>query len=325
MVKINRIEPRKENLAPRPQGWDLRILAGEDVNVDNSDPLAVKLAELNKRRVDYCSQVVPKQLVKEYKQFIDEFKDWIMYKNDLRLVRVCIEYAYFCEEPQLVFAYMQHHKLGEFCALFYLSWCEYLRAKGSLTMAKSVLEAGIASNAQPISMLTQAIGESLAPTASSASSLPSASSAPSSLGAPKRKRKFAIYTDEEPASSVPTNDKLPDFVAEKKENSIQGEKFVVTAKQPVLSLDAVDAALTGNNTTLGDAEIRMLTYHERMLLYRKFNTPKPPFGCRKLKETQHLKTTAIISHDERLYVNHLGHTEVLGKGDAPGDTEVLKH
>lgn len=341
MVKVNQIEARKENLAPRPQGWDLRLLANETVNVDTSDPLAVKLAELSKLRTAHCSLTVPKPLVNEYKQFIDEFKSWDMYKNDLRFVRVCIEYAHFCQEPELVFAYMQHHKLGQFCALFYLSWSQCLTAKGNSTMAQSVIQTGIATNAQPISILEAQLSNefqtatAVQTTSSTPAELAPAEPAPEESApaepatakpvvlASKRKRKFAIYTDEEPASSVPTNDTLPDFVAEKKENSTQGEKFVVAAPQ-TLNVDALDSSLA-DRSTLSDAEVGMLTYNERMLFYRKFTTPMARFGCRRLKEAQHLKTTAIISHDERLYVNHLGHSEVLGQGDTPGDTEVLKN
>ncbi|KAL4579541.1 hypothetical protein LXL04_015691 [Taraxacum kok-saghyz] len=78
------------------------------------------------------------------------------YKNDIRYLKVWLEYAGYCDDAEVVYGFLNTNKIGEMHAIFYISYATHLESKNKIKTANNIYECGIARNAQPIEKLKSA-------------------------------------------------------------------------------------------------------------------------------------------------------------------------
>nr|XP_043634191.1 mitotic spindle checkpoint protein BUBR1 [Erigeron canadensis] len=78
------------------------------------------------------------------------------YKNDLRYLKLWVEYAGFCDDAQVVYSFLETNKIGEKHSLFYISYASLMESNNKIKTASDIYESGISKNAQPIEKLKSA-------------------------------------------------------------------------------------------------------------------------------------------------------------------------
>ncbi|KAL4564714.1 hypothetical protein LXL04_028782 [Taraxacum kok-saghyz] len=78
------------------------------------------------------------------------------YKNDIRYLKVWLEYAGYCDDAEVVYGFLNTNKIGEMHAIFYISYATHLESKNKIKTGNNIYECGIARNAQPIEKLKSA-------------------------------------------------------------------------------------------------------------------------------------------------------------------------
>ncbi len=71
------------------------------------------------------------------------FKANEQYKNDVRYVKIWIEYADSVATPGEVFAFMQSNKIGEKVALFWVAWAFVAEKHENYTLTDKIFQKGI--------------------------------------------------------------------------------------------------------------------------------------------------------------------------------------
>ncbi|KAI7872168.1 Mad3/BUB1 homology region 1-domain-containing protein [Spinellus fusiger] len=90
------------------------------------------------------------------KMAVHRFEDEEKYKHDLRFLRCWLRLASLQEDPQKIYLYLIHKKIGQTSALFYVEYCKYYAKRKKYTEAGKVLESGINNSAVPMKMLEKA-------------------------------------------------------------------------------------------------------------------------------------------------------------------------
>lgn len=72
-----------------------------------------------------------------------------MYRNDLRYLRVWMQYANACRDPTEIFNYLKHRQIGLNYALYYEARAAFYELKGNHSKALDTYQDGISRHAQP--------------------------------------------------------------------------------------------------------------------------------------------------------------------------------
>lgn len=75
------------------------------------------------------------------------------YRNDIRYLRVWLQYARHCRQPLEIFEFLESQGIGKELALFYEEWAKVLRDNGQTDKGRCVLKKGIEVQAQPLERL----------------------------------------------------------------------------------------------------------------------------------------------------------------------------
>jgi checkpoint serine/threonine-protein kinase len=144
--RVSDLDAHKENIQPRPKGrsiGSLATLSSADREAkleeghakfqelldsldEQDDPLQIYIDY-----IDWTIQMYPQvqnldsNLMSLLKSATDAFKDTLLYKNDLRYLKIWIEYAQWVEEPLDIFLYLRKHGIGQASALYYLEYAAY--------------------------------------------------------------------------------------------------------------------------------------------------------------------------------------------------------
>lgn len=78
------------------------------------------------------------------------------YKNDLRYLKVWLEYAGYCDDAEIVYSFLDTNQIGETHSIFYISYATHLESKNKIKTANDLYGCGIARNAEPIEKLKSA-------------------------------------------------------------------------------------------------------------------------------------------------------------------------
>ncbi|KAI7743752.1 hypothetical protein M8C21_007766 [Ambrosia artemisiifolia] len=95
-------------------------------------------------------------LVVIFEQCVRTFWHDERYKNDLRYLKVWLEYAENCDDAEVVYSFLDTNKIGQTHSLFYISYANHLELKNKIKTANEIFECGISRNAQPIEKLKAA-------------------------------------------------------------------------------------------------------------------------------------------------------------------------
>ncbi|WJX10482.1 non-specific serine/threonine protein kinase [Trifolium repens] len=175
----NEWETFKENVRPLKRGRNVNILNNAlKSNTDNH----LKKSLLDQRRKliegidDYkgedpllpwleCMKWVQEAfppggdssgLVVIYEQCVRAFWHSEQYKDDLRYLKVWLEYADNCYDKEVIYAFLDANGIGKTHSDFYISYALHLEVKNKFKAANQTFELGISRNAQPIEKLKAA-------------------------------------------------------------------------------------------------------------------------------------------------------------------------
>ncbi|KAF7141960.1 hypothetical protein RHSIM_Rhsim06G0001700 [Rhododendron simsii] len=130
-------------------------------------------------------------LVVIYEQCVRTFWHEDRYKNDLRYLKVWLEYAENCADAEVIYNFLEANKIGQAHSIFFISYALHMESKNKIRTANEVFNRGMSRDAQPIEKLKAAYKKFLArsmgrPKATDVGYATSQSSISFSLRIPKR-------------------------------------------------------------------------------------------------------------------------------------------
>ncbi|KAI6690702.1 hypothetical protein NL676_027530 [Syzygium grande] len=97
-----------------------------------------------------------------YEQCVRAFWHSDRYKDDLRYLKVWLEYADNCSDAEVIYNFLDANEIGKPHSLFYISYALHMESKNKVKAANEILNLGISRNAQPIKKLEDAYRKFLA-------------------------------------------------------------------------------------------------------------------------------------------------------------------
>uniref|UniRef100_A0A5B7CA53 Putative mitotic spindle checkpoint protein BUBR1 n=1 Tax=Davidia involucrata TaxID=16924 RepID=A0A5B7CA53_DAVIN len=175
----NEWELFKENVRPLKRGRNVRLL-NNALKSQTDNQLKKSLIE-NRRRLieaidDYkgddplqpwieCIKWVQEAfppggdysgLVVIYEQCVRSFWHEDRYKDDLRYLKVWLEYAENCVDAEVIYKFLDANKIGQTHSIFFISYALHMESKSRIKTANDIFDRGISRNAQPIEKLKAA-------------------------------------------------------------------------------------------------------------------------------------------------------------------------
>nr|CAB3445941.1 unnamed protein product [Digitaria exilis] len=92
-------------------------------------------------------------LVVLYEQCVRTFWHDERYKDDLRFLKVWLEYAGNCGDAEVIYRFLEANQIGQGYAVYYMSYAQLLESKNKLRRAKEIFDLGIARKAKPLEKL----------------------------------------------------------------------------------------------------------------------------------------------------------------------------
>nr|GMD31085.1 mitotic spindle checkpoint protein BUBR1 [Ipomoea batatas] len=78
------------------------------------------------------------------------------YKDDLRYLKVWLEYAENCVDAEVIFSFLEANKIGQTHSSFYVAYALHMESKNKIRTADEIFNRGLSINAQPIEKLKEA-------------------------------------------------------------------------------------------------------------------------------------------------------------------------
>ncbi|XWS57032.1 hypothetical protein CRYUN_Cryun09bG0136800 [Craigia yunnanensis] len=101
-------------------------------------------------------------LVLIYEQCVRAFWHSDRYKDDLRYLKVWLEYAEHCSDAEVIFNFLDANDIGKTHSAYYMAYALHMESKSKMKAANDIFNLGISSNAQPIEKLRDAYKKFLA-------------------------------------------------------------------------------------------------------------------------------------------------------------------
>ncbi|KAI8549218.1 hypothetical protein RHMOL_Rhmol06G0009300 [Rhododendron molle] len=101
-------------------------------------------------------------LVVIYEQCVRTFWHEDRYKNDLRYLKVWLEYAENCADAEIIYNFLEANKIGQAHSIFFISYALHMESKNKIRTANEVFNRGMSRDAQPIEKLKAAYKKFLA-------------------------------------------------------------------------------------------------------------------------------------------------------------------
>ncbi|GFP87186.1 mitotic spindle checkpoint protein bubr1 [Phtheirospermum japonicum] len=95
-------------------------------------------------------------LVVIYEQCVRTFWHEDRYKDDLRYLKVWLEYAENCVDAEVIYNFLEANKIGVTHASFYISYALHMEHKNKNKTANEIFNRGLSMKAQPVEKLTTA-------------------------------------------------------------------------------------------------------------------------------------------------------------------------
>ncbi|KAG4917369.1 hypothetical protein JHK85_055650 [Glycine max] len=155
----NEWETFKENVRPLKRGRNVNLL-NHALNSHTDNQLKKSLVQ-QRRCIKWVQEAFPpggdsSGLVVIYEQCVRAFWHSERYKDDLRYLKVWLEYADNCFDADVIYAFLDANGIGKPHSIFYISYALHLESKNKFKAANQMLELGISRNAQPIEKLKAA-------------------------------------------------------------------------------------------------------------------------------------------------------------------------
>ncbi|CAL9172292.1 unnamed protein product [Musa hybrid cultivar] len=95
-------------------------------------------------------------LIVMYEQCVRTFWHDDRYRDDLRYLRVWLEYADNCADAEVIFQFLEANQIGQSHSIFYTSYAMHLESKNKLRKADEILNLGLARKARSLVKLEDA-------------------------------------------------------------------------------------------------------------------------------------------------------------------------
>ncbi|XP_068647604.1 mitotic spindle checkpoint protein BUBR1 isoform X2 [Aristolochia californica] len=95
-------------------------------------------------------------LVVIYEQCVRSFWHADRYKNDLRYLKIWLEYAENCSDAEVIYNFLHANDIGQTHSIYYVSYALLLESKNKTRKADDIFSLGIARKAQPAEKLGEA-------------------------------------------------------------------------------------------------------------------------------------------------------------------------
>ncbi|KAJ9553768.1 hypothetical protein OSB04_017813 [Centaurea solstitialis] len=175
----NEWELFKENVRPLKRGRNVKLL---NHSLKSHSDLQIKESLLDTRRkliraideyegedplqpwlecIKWVQEAFPSGgdcsgLVVIYEQCVRSFWHGERYKDDLRYLKVWLEYAESCADAEVVYKFLDSNNIGQTHSIFYISYALHMESNNKIKTANDIYDCGIARNAQPIEKLKSA-------------------------------------------------------------------------------------------------------------------------------------------------------------------------
>ncbi|KAF4365197.1 hypothetical protein G4B88_000356, partial [Cannabis sativa] len=100
-------------------------------------------------------------LVVIYEQCVRTFWHSDRYKDDLRYLKVWLEYAQNCSDAEIIYSFLDTNEIGKTHASYYISYARHMESKNKMKMANDIFNLGISRTAEPIQTLKDSYTEFL--------------------------------------------------------------------------------------------------------------------------------------------------------------------
>lgn len=101
-------------------------------------------------------------LVVIYEKCVRSFWHEDRYKDDLRYLKVWLEYADNCLDAEVVYNFLEANNIGQTHSSFFISYALHMEAKDKMRTANEIFNRGLSRNAQPVEKLKDAFKKFLA-------------------------------------------------------------------------------------------------------------------------------------------------------------------
>ncbi|PIA26281.1 hypothetical protein AQUCO_09500031v1 [Aquilegia coerulea] len=95
-------------------------------------------------------------LVVIYEQCLRAFWHTERYKNDLRYLKVWLEYAESCTDAEVIYSFLEANGIGKTHSVYYITYALHMESKNKLKNANDIYNLGLAREAQPMKKLEAA-------------------------------------------------------------------------------------------------------------------------------------------------------------------------
>ncbi|KAK1555963.1 hypothetical protein Q3G72_033908 [Acer saccharum] len=97
-----------------------------------------------------------------YEQCVRKFWHSEHYKNDLRYLKIWLEYAENCVDAEVIYSFLDANDIGQTHSEYYIAYALLLESKSKMKAANDMFSLGISREAQPIEKLKDAYKKFLA-------------------------------------------------------------------------------------------------------------------------------------------------------------------
>ncbi|GMN34661.1 hypothetical protein TIFTF001_004822 [Ficus carica] len=154
----NEWELYKENVRPLKRGRKVSIL---------NDALKSHTHHLLKKCIKWVQEAFPSGgdcsgLVVIYEQCVRTFWHSDRYKDDLRYLKVWLEYAENCVDAEIIYTFLDTNEIGKTHSMYYIAHALHMESKNKMKAANEIFNLGISGNAQPIETVKDAYRKFLA-------------------------------------------------------------------------------------------------------------------------------------------------------------------
>lgn len=97
-----------------------------------------------------------------YEQCVRTFWHDDRYRNDLRYLKIWLEYAENCVDAEIIYRFLDSNNIGHSHSAYYISYALHMEAKHKIKTANEIFNQGLSINAQPLEKLEAAYRKFLA-------------------------------------------------------------------------------------------------------------------------------------------------------------------
>lgn len=146
-------------LQPKGVEEDRRHFVDAIERYQGEDPLEKWLDYIKWTKDTFVSGGQKSEMLPLLEKCTREFHNDARYKEDIRYLRVWIQYADCLPDPSDVFSFLIDHDIGQSHSLFYIAYATFCELRRNYAVADSVYHKGIEKQAAPVERLEQKFSE----------------------------------------------------------------------------------------------------------------------------------------------------------------------